>query len=140
MKTIRVDGDDLPDSLKEMLGGIAHHIAERHGDEAWKCKLGTDVQVMRLTEVADAYQEAMTAPRFKAGDFVTPLEQHGIKGAGQPHVVLEILSKPNDPIFLPEHGSSPKNGVRNDMRVCTFVGDETLCYWVESWQYVPWKG
>lgn len=83
------------------------------------------------------YAAFLTGCRFSAGDLVTPLRNSNMKGAGDPHVVLEVRSA-EQPYFTDET-SSTGFGRRLDMRVASFYGDTIARHWVESIDFEPFK-
>ena len=97
-----------------------------------------EAQVMELRQIAARY--AAGCP-FKPGDLVTPLQGYNDRGAGEPHVVLEV---PAEPVRLwttsaPSDIGSPDIGERLDMRVaCLAHVGEYLAYWAPSWRFAAW--
>jgi hypothetical protein len=103
------------------------------------CTLDADVLTERLVEALNERNEARHKPKFKVGDFVTPLQQHGIRGYGDPHIVLDVI--PNaQPLFDPQRPTHKDSGAFLDMRIGVFVDNDTMfCFWCESWQYQDWS-
>lgn len=131
------DMSDMPEEVKDAIKQVLVRSMGKSSDSEFHSKVPVDAQLIRLSEVAQMYDENFASPVFKRGDIVTPMKQYGIKGSGNPHVVLELL--PNaEPMFIADKMSSPLNGGRSNMRIATFVDEEILCYWVEAFQYQPW--
>lgn len=99
-----------------------------------------DALCITLREIAAAY--AAPCP-FKAGDIVTPRRNYNIKGAGEPHVVLEVITRP-DPNFgaakSPVETSSHAYGARRDVRIACENGGHIAAFWMESWTLEPYRG
>lgn len=93
-----------------------------------------------LREVADRY--ARQNP-FKPGDLITPCVAGDMKGAGEPHVVLEVRGRP-EPDFANAKSvadtTSNAFGRRSDIRVASRCGDDIAPFWVESWQFELYRG
>lgn len=138
----------MPLSLQEMLmeaisgdddegdGGSKKRVRR---DTSYGVTLPSDGQIANLREMLGIYTDIQDAGTpFKVGDLVTPRANSTIKGAGYPHVVIEVI----DPklVFSPRHAPSDINfGQRVDIRVMCHVQDETVAsYWGESWQYEPY--
>ncbi|MEZ2410500.1 hypothetical protein AB6806_27265 [Bosea sp. RCC_152_1] len=83
-----------------------------------------------LVEFQKTYADFLTGCPFKPGDLITPRRGTNMKGAGKPHVVLEVRDRP-DPHFA-EGAGSTQFGRRNDIRVASFYGDTMARHWVES--------
>lgn len=99
-----------------------------------------DALCVTLREVATAYAAPCS---FKAGDLVTPRQHYGTRGAGEPHIVLEVIKRP-EPDFhtasKPGETHSCAYGGRRDVRVaCETRGDITP-FWMESWILEPYRG
>lgn len=79
--------------------------------------------------------------RFAPGDLVTPAKNSDMKGAGEPHIVLEVRSLP-EPLFSDAvRPGSNSYGVRLDMRIATRIpSGEIVAGWVESYQFEPYTG
>lgn len=78
--------------------------------------------------------------RFSPGDLVTPRRNSNVKGAGEPHIVLEVRNRP-EPTFVGDNAVSSAFGVRQDIRVsCYNKGSGSLAlYWAESFEFEPWS-
>lgn len=90
-----------------------------------------------LLDYAKDYQRFLAGCPFAAGDLVTPRKDSAIKGPGKPHVVLETRTVAA-PHFIDSPGSNA-HGTRQDMRVASYVGNEIVPHWVESFQFEPFK-
>lgn len=89
-----------------------------------------EAQVATLREVLDRY----TSPcPFKVGDLVTARAGMNVKGAGEPHIVLEVFATP---IRSHENPGSNTFVGRFDMRVATFPNASNVaCFSVESFTF-----
>lgn len=78
---------------------------------------------------------------FKTGDFVTPRADSNVKDAGKPHVVLDVMARP-EPDFVHASGSqdtcSNTFGSRRDIRVASLTHGRVCAYWVESFCFEPY--
>lgn len=112
------------------------HILEA----APQARTAPGVLMPELLDIAARYKAPCA---FKAGDLVTPRSNSGQKGAGHPHIVLEVIDWA-DPYL---HHGSPKEktssayGMRQNMRVAGEANPGRIaCFWVESFtyeEYVP---
>lgn len=111
---------------------------------------GEDDLVMSDTQreaaVADLradFQRYTAACPFRPGDLVTPRTGAGIRGRGNPQIVLEVLAEPLlDFTFGSDvrETSSALYARRLDMRVLMASDRGRAAYWVESWEYEPYTG
>ena len=97
-------------------------------------KILPEAAVARLREAASRYAEMLHGPRFKVGDWVTPTQDATIKGAGEPHVVVETAQ--GSPCFGKDCGTH--DGRRVDIRVLKLAGADIAPFWGESFEYEPW--
>lgn len=119
-------------------------------------KLDADGILARLSLTAKLYAEPTP---FKVDELVTPRTDGKANGAGEPHVVIEILDGSHDdplpgvtgepcswspPIVLREPSakadatSSPQYGQVLDMRIATQVAGKFAAYVVESQDFEAW--
>lgn len=98
-----------------------------------------EAAVMTLRETAARYIEQLNGPRFSPGDLVTPVAAGSLKGAGEPHIVLEVRAGV-EPFWNPCQGSShTSQGARLDTRVANFIrSDEVSPFWCESFEFERW--
>lgn len=135
---------EKPGTFAEMLRAMAK-AAREGGDEA---KLTIEQRVERITTFAKLYATPATE-RFLVGDLVSPAKGSGAKGAGEPHIVVEVRVRNDeeaaiDTAKFPGNDISPSfsNGYGRfaDLRVLAVDEDGDVApYWVESWQFEPWK-
>lgn len=107
----------------------------------YDCSLDTDVQIERLMEVKELVSETRkNGCKFKVGDLVCPDPTFSIRGPKVPHVVIDRLPDNEvTPVWTEEPGSS-SNGKRMDIRIAVMVDNDTVAtFWVESWQYRPYR-
>lgn len=120
-------------SLAKLLASI-----ERDGDERPERKSPPDVLCVTLREVFERY--AAPCP-FKPGDLVTTIKGANLRGAGEPHMVLDVLDRPT-PNFAAAEGamdtSSCNFGQKRDMRLLCESEGRLTAFWVESWQFEPY--
>lgn len=80
---------------------------------------------------------------FKPGDLVTPIKGRNNRGAGEPHIVLEVL---DTPVYTfaqadnPTATCSSSYGRRIDMRALCHVQGSYVPFWFESWEFEPYTG
>jgi hypothetical protein len=81
--------------------------------------------------------QRMAAPNpFKLGDVVTVRADADVKGAGQPHVVVEVYDKP---IVDTKSETGSNQYLRTfDMRVAHFQGDHMTVHAIEHAVLEPW--
>jgi len=75
---------------------------------------------------------------FVCGDLVTPRKNSGIKGHGEPHVVVEVIDG-----GLPSRWTNDRvHGFRLDIRLAFLVtdGEHYGLGWFESWAFEPYTG
>lgn len=90
-----------------------------------------EAQIMTLREIFATYRQ----PRFKPGDLITPHRWSNVWGAGNPHLVLEILPEA-EPNFNGANGGECFFGSRNDIRFACLAHDGSqhyVAFWGESW-------
>lgn len=94
-----------------------------------------EAQVMTLKEIAARYSERP----FSVGDLVTPRTGYNLKGAGAPHIVVEVL--PSGEFLSPPNasGGSPSFGARYSMRIVCLDSNEYVAFWVEPWTFEPYS-
>ncbi|MET7242927.1 hypothetical protein ABZT49_06120 [Methylobacterium sp. EM32] len=118
--------------------------------KAPKAKLDADAILARLSLTSRLYAEPCP---FRIGDLVTPRADSKAKGAGEPHVVIEVLSGEmfptggqwwSPPIVLREPTadvsatSSSQYGQVLDIRVARMSEGAALAYVVESQDFEAW--
>ena len=97
-----------------------------------------DIACITLREIAETYQKPCP---FKVGDLVTPRRGYWVKGAGEPHVVVEVFDPPRR--FFSQEDCEAVNtityGARLDMRVVCMSSHSRsiVAYCGESWGYEP---
>jgi len=122
-------------NLREVLDAIAGAARTKAEAEAPKRTVAEDIAAL------EAAAERYVAPcPFKPRDLVTPRADGSMKGAGRPHIVLEVIGEAPCCIEPVANGnpSSPDFGKRLDMRVaetCACGHGEISAYWVESWEF-----
>lgn len=100
-------------------------LSQMGGDDEWP-KILPEAAIERLREYAQRYR---TPCPFEPGDLVTPRKDAPIRGAGQPHIVLEVR-RDADLCFAGEPGTTGF-GMRFEMRVAILCGDHIAAHWVE---------
>lgn len=104
----------------------------------------TDTQVEALLlDLKDHCARYQAGCAFSIGDVVTPRKGYGTRGAGAPHVVLEVLEC-GEEIFNAETqdpGGTGSSGFgrRLDMRVVTRMGGKICMFWEESVNFEPFS-
>ena len=95
-----------------------------------------EAQIATLREICARYTAGCP---FAVGDLVTPRAGVNVRGAGEPHIVVEIADEPHRP--FDGSGTSSSYGNRLDMRTAGLAGDnETMVmHWVESWTFEPYR-
>lgn len=117
--------------------GIAELLAEMAQDRDDNTGKQPAMAAEALVEFQKGYAAFLSGCSFKPGDLITPRKGTNMKGAGKPHVVLEVRDRP-DPIFIDEPGTT-QFGARCDLRVASFYGDTMARHWVESIDFDPYK-
>ena len=97
-----------------------------------------EAMLARIKEAYGWYERAKRMNPFNEGDIVMPREGVNVRGAGKPHIVVEVFDRKLQTNDV-EGGSS--GALRFiDMRVMTMEGSEdVVCYPTESWQYEEYK-
>lgn len=106
-----------------------------HMGEKDKRKILPEAHLERVKEAAERY--ARPNP-YKVGDIVTPRKDSGMKGVGEPHVVVEVLTEPRRTFEGSGFGGS-SFGANMDVRVMCLMDDLTLAFWGESWMLDKWE-
>jgi len=100
-----------------------------------------------LHRITDAVELYASWPTFSVGDLVTPRTDSTMKGAGEPHAVVEILDSPdsgNSPIFLRSPGTMPEQTASNsfgrilNMRVVRSADGMVAAFMVEAAEFERW--
>lgn len=110
--------------------GLAELLAEMRDDREDRDGREPAMAAEALVEFQNSYAAFLVGCPFKVGDLITPRRGTVVKGAGKPHVVLEVREKP-EPNFAGEDGTVGF-GSRNDVRVASFHGNTIARHWVES--------
>lgn len=107
-------------------GGGSHKQQKDYG-----VTLSEEVQIVRLEEYLDAYNKP---PRFKVGEIITPKDDVCLRGAGNPHVVIDTRDRA-EPNWRAAEGTL-NHGTRCDIRVAFFAdNDDIVAMWQESHMY-----
>lgn len=120
-----------------MAGTLSELLAGMHDERrASVPKPLAEAIVMELRETFARYG----ACPYKPGDLVTPASNASLRGAGEPHIVLEVAPDAR-PDFERGTPSTTVFGCRHQMRVLSRAGDGALvAHWVEAFEFVPWTG
>ena len=92
-----------------------------------------EAAVMRLKE---AYPRYTSKNPFEAGDLVTPVKGSNVKGAGNPHLVVEVF----DPIVKMFEAGSNGNAPLDMRVICITPNDNISAYYVEHADFEPYTG
>lgn len=112
------------------------HMRHRDGEKPRPAIL-PEAAVARLQEFALRYGEGCP---FRPGDLVTPRMYGGIKGAGKPFIVLEVLpiASLGSPLWVGDPGSNTF-GRRCDIRVAMIRDPGGIAmHWTESVEFERW--
>ncbi|PZU87891.1 MAG: hypothetical protein DI527_18150 [Chelatococcus sp.] len=90
-----------------------------------------------LVEAAARYAACRQFVPFRVGQLVTPRPDCAYKGAGDPHIVVEVLPMPK-PAFAVAKPGNHEFGHMVDMRVLCYAEQTIASFWVESWAFEPW--
>lgn len=125
------DADDDDDSFSSPMDLMRKMLGM--GDEK---ELPVDEQLTLLKEAADGF---INRPSFEVGELITPRKHSSTKGAGNPHIVVEVLDDPIDTAKMAsvEVGSNAM-GKKIDLRVLCIYGDRVAAHLVESAEFVRW--
>lgn len=115
---------------KMNLDSLMGMIAERERDEP----KGTPHPVLAHT-LRETWARYGAGNPFHAGQFVTPRQAHGIKGDGDPHVVLDVFSP-----LSADRGKPGQMAYFYDMRVVCEIGGCIVPFLAESLFWEPWVG
>lgn len=116
----------MSDMMKALLEGI-----ERGVDG--KDKILPEAAIARLSEVLDRINAPVP---FRPGDVVTIREDAPVRGAGKPHIVVEVVS--DAPLFLGTPGDWPEAARRNVV-VISLRGDSIATHMVAHWMLQPFE-
>lgn len=95
-----------------------------------------EAQVMELTDYLSRYKKPCP---FKVGDLVTPRANSFMRNAGDPHIVIEVLSMPRR-IWDDKEPSSMINGMILDMRIAMINdGGSLVSFTVSSVDFQSWS-
>ncbi|WP_051949290.1 hypothetical protein [Methylosinus sp. PW1] len=94
-----------------------------------------EAAIARLREAGERYA---VGNLFRIGDIVTPRKDSDVKGAGDPHVVIETKDSSKAEFAFVGAPGSNTFGQRLDLRVLHISNDRIVPHWVESWQFEWW--
>jgi hypothetical protein len=122
--------------LSQLLRGIRVEGVPQKPNE--KPAPAPEAAIETLREICGVYRSGNP---FRPGNLVTPRPYSHIGYSGRPHIVLE--TRDAEPFFeLADDQSdvfSPAFGMKFDIRIAYFDGEQVLTYWVESWQLEAYK-
>lgn len=118
------------------LEGLVEALTDAKGK---KDELPASVQAKRLVAMYKLYQEHRKHCPFGPGDLVTPRDGVNFKGAGDPHIVLEVRADAEPQFSIGEPNSSGF-GHRLNIRVACMHGEILTPFWMESWVLDKWEG
>lgn len=95
-----------------------------------------EVQIATMREYCALYQKPC---RFKVGDLVTPIRGSTVKGAGDPHLVIEVFDEPIRAVHSEKVGTT-KFGARLDIRIICLTQGCYVSFCVESFEFEPYEG
>jgi hypothetical protein len=136
-----VDPSTIPDRLKAALAAAFEENTEATPDQP--VDLAADIE--RLADMCGRYVQhyglnQLEGAPFHVGQLVTPIKNCGTRGAGQPHVVLEVIAC--EPNFQQSDDVAPYSngwGNRRNIRVGAIMrkpGQTTFTsYWVEGYEF-----
>ena len=90
-----------------------------------------------VAELQLTYQAFSRPNPYRPADLVTPRSNAGVRGAGKPHIVLEILDEPRR-LWIADgvrEVLSSGFGTLVDMRVAEISDTGVSAFWVESWRF-----
>lgn len=112
-------------------------LAEAHSDDnemPFRNKADPEAVMMDLREAATIYAASLKACPFAIGDVVTPRENFTTKGAGEPHIVVDIV-KNDAPLFNSGDAGSNAWGMRIDFRFIGLSKGKRVAHWGESYEF-----
>ena len=120
---------DKPDFAK-LFAALASHSSDfdSHAPKALPEAVVAELQLR-----AKAFIEPVP---YKLGDLVTVRKGSCIKGAGAPHIVIDV-DPTAEPVFAGESGNN-KYGTRNQVRVLTNIREEYATFWLEAGVLKPY--
>lgn len=134
-------GEGIARMLAEKMGADVHFEDDDDAGEGSPQPI-VEAQIETLREVCQTYHAGNT---YKVGDLITPRRGYGTKGAGIPHVVIEVFDPPIRVHQVQNSLDSTSNGFgrRMDLRVATMSNGRrsglvaVCCFHVESFEYEP---
>lgn len=144
-KTAVVEGDDDDDDDNPMAQMMRRLSG---GGRSRQPKLSEADLVAKLQLLSERYS-LPTSQRLKVGDLVPPTKGLTMRGAGEPHLIVEIVdASPRGAAIdtavmsgsADVHAGSNAFGQSMDVGVLAPGGEGTHVgmWWVESWQLEPW--
>ena len=103
-------------------------------DSSSRTKADPAAVMMDLREAAALYAASKASCPFKTGDIVTPREHFTVKGAGDPHIVVDLMADVR-PLFDAGEPGSNAWGKRVDMRIIPLSNGNRVSHWVESFEF-----
>lgn len=96
-------------------------------------KTSPDILAHTLLE---AYQRYAKGNPYKPGMLVTPRRNHGIRGEGEPNLVLNVFESVGHPPLVDD--GSP--AYISDMRILCERNGQIISFFADSLFYEPWNG
>jgi hypothetical protein len=97
---------------------------------------------MRISLLSEALRRFRRPNTYSPGEFVTPVPESTLKGAGEPYVVIDSCSAGNALRDLSGMASDPDFGGLLNVRIAKVVhhGDDlaVVTHWVEHWHIEPY--
>ncbi|MGN6539145.1 MAG: hypothetical protein ACTHKQ_25890 [Mesorhizobium sp.] len=109
------------------MSALAQFLAEIGDDDDSRGEGLPEAQIERLKEVA---ARIAAGNKFKVGDIVTVRKDAPVKGAGKPHLIIEIDK--DAPRYQGTVGNWPF-AVRHDVILISVVGDSIAPHAVPFW-------
>lgn len=115
--------------------GLAELFAEAARESHSGPPILPEAAIMRLREFAEQYHQPNP---FKVGDLVTPRPDADLKGAGIPHIVVEVRDHA-EPLFIGDNGDA-SFGRKIEIRIAHIDSGRGIVFthWAESHRFEPY--
>ena len=129
----------MGNTMTNGLAALLSAISSDDDDDAPRAAPLPDAQIATLREYQARFAELKQHVPFKPGDIVTVAPEATLKGAGSPHIVLEIMQANDAHRAWMGDPRANSFGRKDEVRVAQIVDDVIIRHWVEAIDLVPYE-
>lgn len=129
----------MGNTMTNGLSALLSAISSDDDDDAPRATPLPEAQIATLREFQARFAELKQRVPFKPGDIVTIAPTAPLKGAGRPHIVLEVVQPEDAHRAWGEDSGSRYFGRKSEVRVASVTTDDISCHWVEAIDLIPYE-